>query len=109
PHPRSGVIDKEYGAANQSIIAAIAKANAADPGAHHIYDDGPLLGWQLAAAHVALTDISAMVYDRLATGKPLLVARPVSDESDIDEGGYLGSAEWLYADAASDVIAAINA
>ena len=35
------------------IIAALAAANAADPGAHHVYDDGPELGWQLAAADVA--------------------------------------------------------
>ena len=54
------------------IIAAIAAANAADPAAQHVYDDGPELGWQLAAADVAIVDISAMVYDRLATGKPLL-------------------------------------
>jgi hypothetical protein len=109
PHPRSGVLDREYGAANQTIIAAIAKANAADRGAHHIFDDGPQLGWQLAAADVAITDISAMVYDRLATGKPLIVTRPVSELSEIDEGGYLGSAEWLDADAASDVVSAIDA
>ncbi|MDQ0645013.1 hypothetical protein QFZ46_003173 [Microbacterium murale] len=44
PHPRSGVVDDEYGAAHRRIIAAIAAANSADPGAHHIYDDGPELG-----------------------------------------------------------------
>jgi hypothetical protein len=78
PHPRSGVIDQEYRAANERIIAAIAAANAADPTAHHVYDDGPQLGWQLADADVAITDISAMVYDRLAVGKPILVTRPAS-------------------------------
>ena len=62
----------------------------------------PILGWQLAAADVAITDISAMVYDRLATGRPLLVCRPVSPEADVDEGGYLGAAEWLTADEAGD-------
>ena len=71
PHPRSGVVDPEYGAANRRIIAAIAAANAADPAAHHVFDDGPELGWQLAAADVAIVDISAMVYDRLAADKPL--------------------------------------
>ncbi|WP_317451800.1 CDP-glycerol glycerophosphotransferase family protein [Microbacterium sp. NIBRBAC000506063] len=76
PHPRSGVIDPEYGAANKDIIRAIAEANAADPSAHHVYDDGPEVGWQLAAADVAVLDISAMIYDRLATGRPLMVTRP---------------------------------
>jgi hypothetical protein len=109
PHPRSGVVDREYGAANEAIIQAIAKANLADPTAHHIFDDGPQLGWQLAAADTAITDISAMVYDRLATGKPLIVTRPVSELSDIDESGYLGHAEWLYADQASDILERVDA
>jgi len=103
PHPRSGVVEPAYGEANRRIIAAIAAANAADPGAQHVYDDGPALGWQLAAADVAITDVSAMVYDRLATGKPIVVTRPVSPDAELDLEGYLGSAEWLDAAAASDV------
>lgn len=109
PHPRSGVVDSEYGAANRAIIDAIARANAADPAAQHIYDDGPSLGWQLAAADVAITDISAMVYDRLATGKPLIVTRPVSASAEVDETGYLGACEWLTADAAGDIVAIADA
>jgi hypothetical protein len=105
PHPRSGVLDSAYGAANASIIAAIAAANAADPSAHHVYDDGKELGWQLAGADVAVTDVSAMVYDRLATGKPLIVARPASAAADVDESGYLGDCEWLGADSAGDIVA----
>ncbi|MFC0678706.1 CDP-glycerol glycerophosphotransferase family protein [Lysobacter korlensis] len=95
PHPRSGVLDREYKAANQQIIAMIREANARDSKAQHIYDDGPELGWQLAAADIAVTDISAMIYDRLATGKPVVVTRPDSPLAEIDEGGYLGDAEWL--------------
>jgi len=105
PHPRSGVVDAEYRAANQRIIAAIAAANQSDPSAHHVFDDGPRLGWQLVAADVAITDISAMVYDRLATGKPLLVTRPASPLADVDENGYLGACEWLTADQAGDIVA----
>lgn len=105
PHPRSGVIDPEYRAANERIIAAIAAANQRDPSAHHIYDDGPSLGWQIAAADVAVTDISAMVYDRLAIGKPIIIARPVSPDAEVDEEGFLGSAAWLYADHAAEILA----
>jgi CDP-glycerol glycerophosphotransferase (TagB/SpsB family) len=108
PHPRSGVLDPEFARANQAIIAAIAAANARDPLAHHVFDDGPTLGWQLAAADVAITDVSAMVYDRLAVGKPLLVTRPISAAAEVDEGGYLGGAEWLAADEASDILAIID-
>jgi len=97
PHPRSGVVDPEYGAANQQIIQAIAAANAADPSAQHFYDHGPKLGWQLAAADVAIVDISAMVYDRLAAGKPLLITRPTNPAAQIDTSGYLQACEWLFA------------
>ncbi len=105
PHPRSGVADAEYKAANESIIASIARANAADPKAQHIFDNGPQLGWQLAAADVAITDISAMVYDRLATGKPLIITRPTSPAAEIDESGYLGACEWLTAEDAPNIAA----
>jgi len=104
PHPRSGVVDVEYGAANDRIIAAIAAANAADPGARHVYDDRPELGWQLAAADVAIVDISAMVYDRLAADKPLMVTRPVDPAAVVDTHGYLTDAEWLTDAAAPRVL-----
>lgn len=108
PHPRSGVISKEYKAANQEIIAAIAAANSADPSAHHVYDDGPALGWQLVAADVAITDISAMIYDRLATGKPILVTRPASPDADVDEEGFLGVVDWVEPDEAGDILALVD-
>ncbi|WP_127818862.1 CDP-glycerol glycerophosphotransferase family protein [Microbacterium sp. CPCC 204701] len=105
PHPRSGVVDAEYGSANRRIVAALAAANAADPAARHVYDDGPDLGWQLSAADVAIVDISAMVYDRLAADKPLMITRPVDPAAAIDTHGYLSACEWLEASAASDVVA----
>jgi hypothetical protein len=108
PHPRSGVTDLAYRRANEQIISAIAQANEADPTANHVFDDGPQLGWQLAAADVAITDVSAMVYDRLATGKPLIVTRPVSAEAEIDETGYLGDAEWLLSGAAGEILEQID-
>lgn len=105
PHPRSGVVDAEYGAANRRIIAALAAANASDRTAQHVYDDGPDLGWQLAAADVAIVDISAMVYDRLAADKPLMITRPVDPAAAIDTHGYLSACEWLEASAARDIVA----
>ncbi|WP_203579812.1 CDP-glycerol glycerophosphotransferase family protein [Microbacterium hibisci] len=105
PHPRSGVVNPAYGAANKRIIAALAAANAADRSAQHVYDDGPDLGWQLAAADVAVVDISAMVYDRLAADKPLFITRPVDPAAAIDTHGYLSACEWLDAAAAPDIVA----
>ncbi len=104
PHPRSGVVDPNYGAANRRIIAALASANATDPAAHHIFDDGPDLGWQLAAADVAVVDISAMVYDRLAADRPLMVTRPADPAALIDTHGYLAACEWLDAARASAIV-----
>ncbi|MGO1770398.1 MAG: CDP-glycerol glycerophosphotransferase family protein [Microbacterium sp.] len=108
PHPRSGVVDPAFGEANRRIIATLAEANRADSSAQHVYDDGPSVGWQLAAADVAVTDISAMVYDRLAVGRPLLVTRPVDERAEVDEGGYLVDCEWLEAGDASDVVAHVE-
>ncbi|WP_104201045.1 CDP-glycerol glycerophosphotransferase family protein [Cryobacterium sp. Y29] len=108
PHPRSGVVDHSYGAANKAIIGALAAANARDPRAQHVYDSGPDLGWQLAAADIAIVDISAMVYDRLATGKPLIITRPVNPTAVIDTSGYLSDCEWLPADHAADIVIAVD-
>jgi hypothetical protein len=105
PHPRSGVVDAEYGAANRRIIAALRAANGADPGAQHVYDDGPELGWQLAAADLAIVDISAMVYDRLAADRPLMITRPVDPEAIVDTHGYLSACEWLDAADAGAIVA----
>ncbi|WP_298036748.1 CDP-glycerol glycerophosphotransferase family protein [uncultured Microbacterium sp.] len=108
PHPRSGVVDADYGAAHRRIVAAIAAANEADPAAGHVYDDGPELGWQLASSDVAIVDISAMVYDRLAVGKPLLITRPADERASVDTGGYLSDCEWLTVDRASGIVAEVE-
>ena len=108
PHPRSGVVDKAYGEANRRIVAALERANEADRSAQHVHDTGSTLGWQLAAADVAITDISAMIYDRLATGKPIIVARPASADAEVDDTGYLGACEWLHADAATAVVPLVD-
>jgi len=108
PHPRSGVVDSHYAAANRRIIAALEAANRADPAAHHVFDQGAELGWQLAAADYAVVDISAMVYDRLAAGKPLFVTRPVEAAAEVDTSGYLSEAEWLDAEDADAIVERID-
>ncbi|GAA4189121.1 CDP-glycerol glycerophosphotransferase family protein [Microbacterium oryzae] len=108
PHPRSGVVSSSFGEAHQRIVQALQAANRADPAAHHVHDDGPDLGWQLAAADVAVLDISAMVYDRLAVGKPLLITRPADPAAEVDEGGYLSACEWLETAQAPDIVAHID-
>lgn len=108
PHPRSGALNSAYGAANKKIQDVLEQANRKDASAQHVIDLGPELGWQLAVADIAIVDISAMVYDRLAAGKPLLITRPVDPGAEIDEGGYLGDCEWLAVADARNIVARID-
>ena len=108
PHPRSGVVDAEFGEANRRIIAAIAEANRQDPAAHHVFDESPAIDWQLSKPDIAICDVSAMIYDRLATGRPLMVARPRSAAAQVDEGGYLSVCEWLRAEDADGIVEALD-
>ncbi|AXE54793.1 hypothetical protein [Aurantimicrobium sp. MWH-Uga1] len=108
PHPRSGAVDFEYGQANDQIKSLLRRANSHDPQAKHIIDEGAELGWQLSVADMAVVDISAMVYDRLAAGKPLIITRPVNTAAEIDEGGYLSDCEWLDAEAAGNIVSQID-
>jgi hypothetical protein len=108
PHPRSGVLDPAYAAANRRIIATIEAANRTDPSAQHVYDTGAELGWQLSAADAAVVDISAMVYDRLASGKPLFITRPLNPEAEIDTGGYLSACEWLTTTQVSSIVSEVD-
>ncbi|RIJ52821.1 hypothetical protein DZG00_03330 [Clavibacter lycopersici] len=109
PHPRSGVVDPEYARANREIAAMLERANAQDPSAQHVVDRSRELAWQLSAADLAIVDISAMVYDRLAAGRPLMVTRPVRPEAQIDTDGYLSDCEWLTAEDAQDIVTRLDA
>ena len=109
PHPRSGVVDPEYARANREIAAMLERVNAEDPAAQHVVDRSRELAWQLSAADLAIVDISAMVYDRLAAGRPLMVTRPVRPEAQIDTDGYLSDCEWLTADDAHGIVARLDA
>ncbi|KDP90516.1 membrane protein [Clavibacter cf. michiganensis LMG 26808] len=109
PHPRSGVVDPGYARANREIAAMLERANAQDPSAQHVVDRSRELAWQLSAADLAIVDISAMVYDRLAAGRPLVVTRPVRPEAQIDTDGYLSDCEWLTADDARDIVTRLDA
>ncbi|CAN5360595.1 CDP-glycerol glycerophosphotransferase family protein [soil metagenome] len=73
PHPNSGARDTAYGSAVRALKEALL-------GTRHFVDDGPW-GWQTKAADLCITDLSAIAYDWLATGKPLIVTQPEGVES----------------------------
>ena len=70
PHPRTGYASSSHRAADKTIRALLAKQ-----GNRHLVDrEG--YGWQWDFADACVTDISAVAYDWLATGKPLLITEP---------------------------------
>ena len=101
PHPRLGLTVPEYRAAHEEVLALLAKANADDPGAHHVADTTGPFGWQLDAADVCVTDISAVAYDWLATGKPLVVTRPAEPRAELPTVGLVTELELLRAEDAA--------
>lgn len=70
PHPRIGAASASHAAADRAIRTRLRTA-----GRRHLTDDGEY-GWQWAFADACVTDISAVAYDWLATGKPLVVTEP---------------------------------
>ncbi|MCB1131034.1 MAG: CDP-glycerol glycerophosphotransferase family protein, partial [Verrucomicrobiae bacterium] len=84
PHPLSGTRDTTIRLANQRILRMLRETNAALPAPVH-YADSSSFGWQLDAMDVMITDISAVAYDWLATGKALMLTRPVEPEAVIGD------------------------
>jgi CDP-Glycerol:Poly(glycerophosphate) glycerophosphotransferase len=72
PHPRTGHTTREHRDADKAVRGLLAKA-----GDRHLVDrDG--YGWQWDFADVCITDVSAVAYDWLATGKPLVITEPAA-------------------------------
>ncbi|HJV12822.1 MAG TPA: CDP-glycerol glycerophosphotransferase family protein [Propionibacteriaceae bacterium] len=70
PHARTGYASAAHRHADKTIRALLAKA-----GNRHLVDrEG--YGWQWEFADACITDISAVAYDWLATGKPLMITEP---------------------------------
>jgi CDP-Glycerol:Poly(glycerophosphate) glycerophosphotransferase len=70
PHPRTRYTTREHRTADKTIRALLGKA-----GDRHLVDRNGY-GWQWDFADVCITDISAVAYDWLATGKPLVITEP---------------------------------
>jgi hypothetical protein len=95
PHPRLGLAVPAFRAAHREILGMIAEADRADPAAGHLADtDGPF-GWQVDACDVCVTDVSAVAYDWLATGKPLLLTRPSEPRAVLPRVGLVTELDLL--------------
>ncbi len=96
PHPRSGINDSKYGAALERIKSQLTEANEKSAGTL-FYDESPQWGWQWSMSDICVTDISAVAYDFLATGKPLLITEPLSAEATVDDSPALSRVPSLSA------------
>jgi len=96
PHPRSGQISKAYRQALERIKIQLSTTNE-DSEAQFIFDDSAHWGWQWSVADACITDISAIAYDFLATGKLLYVTKPVSDDASIADSPALEQVPTLTA------------
>lgn len=103
-HPRTGLKDSGYRTAHLAIVKALETANKTNPGAGHVVDVDTDFGWQLTAADACVTDISAVAFDWLATGKPLVLTEPVSALAKVDVHGIAGSLPLLPATRASAIV-----
>ena len=70
PHPRTRYTTREHRDADKAVCTLLART-----GDRHLVDrDG--YGWQWDFADACITDVSAVAYDWLATGKPLVITEP---------------------------------
>jgi len=107
PHPRTGISDHRFQAGHRSLVATIEAANRADPAARHLVDIDTPFGWHLRSGDVCISDISAVAYDWMATGKPLVLTRPVAPLAAVDRNGLAARLDPLPADRAGQILQVI--
>jgi len=93
PHPLSGTRDQGVAAADAEIRRTIGLANRQLDQNHYI--DSSEFGWQLEQLDFLITDISAVAYDWLATGKPLLITKPEHPEATLPNAPLFSALELL--------------
>jgi len=89
PHPLSGSRDGEVKSANEAIKKIIRQAaksenKASASGASHYIDQSPF-GWHLGYHDLMISDISAIAYDWLSTGNPILLTKPIEKKAVVEE------------------------
>ena len=89
PHPLSGSRDAEVKSANEAIkkiIRQAVKSESAGSGnrSSHYIDESPF-GWHLGYHDLMISDISAIAYDWLSTGNPILLTNPVEKKAVVED------------------------
>jgi hypothetical protein len=81
PHPQTGRFSRATRAADDEIRALVDRTGSTDPTAGHLVDTGTDFGWQLDEADLCVCDVSAVAFDWLATGKPMVLTASHSDST----------------------------
>jgi len=84
PHPLSGSRDGAVKSANESIKKIIRQAVKSDSSSSHYIDESPF-GWHLGYHDLMISDISAIAYDWLSTGNPILLTKPVEKKAVVED------------------------
>ena len=98
PHPLSGSRDAKIAEADASIRALLKAHNDSKVSKVRHYVDNSTFGWQLNELDLMITDVSAVAYDWLVTGKPLLITKPSDSKALVADVAMFASLEPLAAD-----------
>lgn len=110
PHPLSGTHSPGYGVADREIRALLDRANAVLPGERrrHVIDTAGRIDSQIAESDVAVVDNSAMAFDWLVTGKPIIVTVPASETAVGAHNNFLSACYRLSAHDAGSAADLVN-
>src|SRR5699024_10455275 len=91
-HPRTGVMQQEF----EKALEAVTEIIETDP--RGFLDESPDISWQFDEADIAVVEMTAVAFDWLASGKPLVMVRPHDPEAEVLEGGLLDRCPTLEPD-----------
>lgn len=81
PHPLTGTRNQEVAKADAEIRRILRSTNSLTHNTVKHYVDGSIFGWQLRHLDAMITDVSAVAYDWLVTGKPLIITQPTDRQA----------------------------
>ncbi|GAA5226380.1 CDP-glycerol glycerophosphotransferase family protein [Paeniglutamicibacter antarcticus] len=88
PHPRSGVNDAQY-KEDVNAIRAMFEESTSPSSPSLIFDESNSWGWQWSLSDICVTDVSAVAYDWMATGKPMMITAPSNPLASVDDSPAL--------------------
>lgn len=109
PHPRSGANEVGYAEADRAVRKLVEVAAARQPEVGHRVDTSVAAEAALAAADMLVCDVSALAWDWLPSGKPLVVTLPAAPTARVAQTALLEVVPRLAADAAGSGAEVVSA